>query len=1650
MPTPPKPTGSKAALKRAAAPTTEASHKRAATRNNAPADDDDVVRFSRGAAPPSWLNMSSAKGLQLNAAKVAHWTASAGGKAAAQRGEELDQLRLLGSVELSFTRDDSSDDLLAERLGLLEKPGKSRGADAKWYKARGAGRFDAPTETWHKTSGEFVGQGFVSPSLLLKAIFDGHLLPEQEWAAEVLEAVGLLTTPDAQLWGCPLMRTIIAPPAALRAVAMVRGSKGDKGGTKKRAIAVKQEAAQGGGAGSSSAEPTIELTAHVYVSRLLLYLCAHPSIRVLLSRLTPPAGGGIVQPIDALPSYPQCFLSHGGANASPFSLEGVLKACEHRGYREAAQPRGVALRLKRYQAQALAWMQDMERLPRGINGLFWEERAFGDGGTYHFSPQLGEMRLEAPPVMHGGLLCDEARLVCHPSTNDPSHPPTAPRVQPLTADPLTCTPQMGLGKTLELVSLVVATLEQPQPPPPDGLLASRATLIVVPVTLVSQWMAEIAKSVGAGSPLTYRKYTSDNLIKRDGGGAWRRAAAALAAHDIVVTTYPAVRKHCRTAALPHYRTSPRPHPKLQPLTPLPTLPPFQLDKCVAALPHVAWKRVVLDEMQEVRSSTTELARKCERLHGGLRWMVSGTPLYDKISDLQGELNFLRVSPFGAGHEDGFWRHVIGAPWQASDDSALDALQLLLNGVMMRHSKTQSWMDGTTILALPPRELVLAPVQLDGSERAAYVWLEQLIVAEVARTNALLEAGSAARSSGGALLVTGLRLLREASVAMHLLGGGGGVSEQLKPVEEIARAQLQALGRFGGPAAGAVDPADVDEVRLTRMTPSQTLQSLGSLDRRATEAAHASSLYNAQHRGDFQRHANQKQRVYDRSRSYAMESLDEKFEQAETKREELEQEAVAERWLAATRRWQWALERVTTGALLCRGLVGVNVDIGASADALPGPEPGPKSPLGGRFAWLWLHRAVRLHAADERLRIAEAALVHAEASVKAPALTRLRDGSYQNSCGEALHVLASPVRLREARTEEDEAFNREQLRGRVRKGVVVEVDGFSSDDGQHGRRDVRAEADDGDDEGGGDGDSDGEDEDEDGDAANDDERYVSVVADEPNGVPAGWVHNRHVVVGTKLYEACTKLGIKVDAAQLATDKDGRDAVAEEHRGVVFRKAFKGLRAARDEARALVRGTAAPAVCGRAPLRRLMEGPALAALGGGVRALGPVAALLAREPRPYATTAELLSQARVALLAAAGTAAGGGVWEPSPDATTAELLLKARAALLAAAGTAAATTATAAADKAVRTLRDLIEERVGAVGPIGWRPTSKALEAIRAQHADAATGWAWLRSSTLQLRGLPAAATGADLEAALGRFVGGGLARAVVVREGQPKGSALVNLGHEAGAASALREASASGKGLPLPLPAEAEALAAATRTLEADVERLKEAARGGKSADSKKLLEEKKRRLVELKAGRRAWLVGSGRASRPLLPAAGEATGVSIEPCGRFRTEVRAGVASLVLPRLLRDARAHGVQLRVAESSLNELLPYIAKLSAAIELGLDSSAVRAKRPPTPRQPTPAHSCSRHANSLASSGCPHHKPPHRPRHHLHTPHTSRHTASRHPSQVEQSGLQPHPNPDSRQVEQSGFQELFTLESGKPATGSCPICYERVGNASPCVAP
>lgn len=59
------------------------------------------------------------------------------------------------------------------------------------------------------------------------------------------------------------------------------------------------------------------------------------------------------------------------------------------------------------------WMYALEHLPSklGLNSLLWEEREFNDcGNKYYYSPCLGQLRLDPPHSVLGGLLCDEQGL----------------------------------------------------------------------------------------------------------------------------------------------------------------------------------------------------------------------------------------------------------------------------------------------------------------------------------------------------------------------------------------------------------------------------------------------------------------------------------------------------------------------------------------------------------------------------------------------------------------------------------------------------------------------------------------------------------------------------------------------------------------------------------------------------------------------------------------------------------------------------------------------------------------------------------------------------------------------------------------------------------------------------------------------------------------------------------------------------------------------------------------------------------------------------------------------------------------------------------------------------------------------------------------
>ena len=116
----------------------------------------------------------------------------------------------------------------------------------------------------------------------------------------------------------------------------------------------------------------------------LFYLIANESLRLLMNALSP---AGAVRPVHRMPERPPQYSgsppSAGPARrSSQFSLAAVTTSFLDQGYPDSelpVAPRGLALTPKHYQLSALAWMQQREALPGGINSLLWEERRFCDG-----------------------------------------------------------------------------------------------------------------------------------------------------------------------------------------------------------------------------------------------------------------------------------------------------------------------------------------------------------------------------------------------------------------------------------------------------------------------------------------------------------------------------------------------------------------------------------------------------------------------------------------------------------------------------------------------------------------------------------------------------------------------------------------------------------------------------------------------------------------------------------------------------------------------------------------------------------------------------------------------------------------------------------------------------------------------------------------------------------------------------------------------------------------------------------------------------------------------------------------------------------------------------------------------------------------------
>lgn len=283
-------------------------------------------------------------------------------------------------------------------------------------------------------------------------------------------------------------------------------------------------------------------------------------------------------------------------------------------------PKKLATQLLPYQRQALAWLLEKEnpQLPSAGSGdavQLW--KCSQNGQIYTNVATSFSLKNQKPTLASGGILSDD----------------------------------MGMGKTLEMISLIVDS---------NGSSKSKTTLIIAPVGVMSNWSGQIAHHVKPEHALRVLVYHGNNKkpMKADDFGEY----------DVVITSY-------GTLATEYY-----PRGKKDP----PSVPRPQ------GLFSMPWRRVILDEGHIIRNPQTKSALAALNLMAQSRWVLSGTPIVNNLKDLFSLVRFIGLT--GGLERLEIFNSVLIRPLNQGDVNASLLLQALMATICLRRKKEMKFVD----------------------------------------------------------------------------------------------------------------------------------------------------------------------------------------------------------------------------------------------------------------------------------------------------------------------------------------------------------------------------------------------------------------------------------------------------------------------------------------------------------------------------------------------------------------------------------------------------------------------------------------------------------------------------------------------------------------------------------------------------------------------------------------------------------------------------------------------------------------------------------------------------------------------------------------------------------------------------------------------
>ncbi|XP_075807202.1 helicase-like transcription factor isoform X3 [Microtus pennsylvanicus] len=204
---------------------------------------------------------------------------------------------------------------------------------------------------------------------------------------------------------------------------------------------------------------------------------------------------------------------------------------------------------------------------------------------------------------------------------------------------------------------------------------SRATLIICPLSVLSNWIDQFGQHIKSEVHLNFYVYYGPDRI---------RDPNLLSKQDIVLTTY---------NILTHdYGT-----------------------KDDSPLHSIKWLRVILDEGHAIRNPNAQQTKAVLDLEAERRWVLTGTPIQNSLKDLWSLLSFLKLKPF---IDREWWHRTIQRPVTTGDEGGLRRLQSLIKSITLRRTKT-SKIKGKPVLELSERKVFIQHVSLSEEERKIY-------------------------------------------------------------------------------------------------------------------------------------------------------------------------------------------------------------------------------------------------------------------------------------------------------------------------------------------------------------------------------------------------------------------------------------------------------------------------------------------------------------------------------------------------------------------------------------------------------------------------------------------------------------------------------------------------------------------------------------------------------------------------------------------------------------------------------------------------------------------------------------------------------------------------------------------------------------------